>query len=191
MSSILPSNARVTSVDMSDAHPVRPGAPKNGAPEGTTSVKDRVTLNSSAKDAAIRETLTYKNPKEAKRAKIAEAVTKKFFETRVPQTLKEETKAPSLVEESMDPVMPMETKFKKSEMPTKLNEISESSLKEIAEINSAPVKTEVDSFMAEPVKAMSFSAKTTTAKVETPSTVEKLDKVSEEVSVSEPKSLDL
>lgn len=88
LSGILPSNARLKSVDLSEAHPVRPGTPAAGRPVGTTSIKDRFTVNSAEKDFALKETLTYKNPKETARAKIAESITNRFFETRLEEPSK-------------------------------------------------------------------------------------------------------
>ena len=79
LSSILPSNPRIKSVDLKDAKPVRPGAPSYGIPVGTNSVQDRVTI----RGQDIQESMTYRNPKEMRSAKIAEEVTRKFFENRI------------------------------------------------------------------------------------------------------------
>lgn len=83
ISSILPSSSRVKSVDLSEAPPVRPGAPANGRAEGRNSIRDRFTLSEQAKDLALKDTLTYKNPKESMRAKMVEQLGNKFFETRL------------------------------------------------------------------------------------------------------------
>ncbi len=92
LSGILPNSPRVKSVDLSEAKPRRPGAPTFGVPQGTTSTKDRVTLSSTANiDEAAKDLLTYKNPKEARGAKIAEDISRKFFETRL---LKQPMSAP-------------------------------------------------------------------------------------------------
>jgi hypothetical protein len=83
LSSILGSSPRVKSVDLSDAHPVRPGTPSFGRPVGTTSIRDRFTVSDSAKDRALQDTVGFRNQKEDRQTKIAENVTKKFFETRL------------------------------------------------------------------------------------------------------------
>ncbi len=101
LSSILPNSPRVKSVDLSEAKPRRPGAPSFGVPMGTTSTKDRVTM-SSGTDEAAKDLLTYKNPKDARGAKIAEDISRKFFETRL---LKEEptsAKAEALAEDAIE-----------------------------------------------------------------------------------------
>lgn len=85
LSSIIPSNARIKSVDLKDAKPRRPGAPSLGMPMGVTSVKDRVNL-SGATQAQAEDLLVYRNPKEMRHAKIAEDTTRKFFETRLQET---------------------------------------------------------------------------------------------------------
>jgi hypothetical protein len=85
LSSILGTSPRVKSVDLTDAHPVRPGTPAFGRPVGTTSIRDRFTVSENAKDLALQDTLGFKNTKESRQAKIAEDVTKKFFETRLQQ----------------------------------------------------------------------------------------------------------
>lgn len=82
LSSILPASPRVKSVDLSEAKPRRPGAPTFGVPEGSTSsARDRVSISS--QQDAVKDTLTYKNPKDARGAKIAGDIAKKFFETRL------------------------------------------------------------------------------------------------------------
>ncbi len=87
ISSILPSSPRVKSVDLSDSHPIRPGTPSFGRPVGNstdTSVVDKVTLSNQALGAGVEaELLTYKNPREAKNAKIADELSAQFFETRL------------------------------------------------------------------------------------------------------------
>lgn len=84
LSSILPSNSRVKSVDLEDAHPVRPGVPSLGRPMGTTSSqRDRMTISPQAKEAAFNETLARRNPREDKSVKIASKITDQFFNSRV------------------------------------------------------------------------------------------------------------
>ena len=84
LSSILPSNARVKSVDLEDSHPVRPGVPSLGRPTGlTSSQRDRATISPQAKEAAFNETLARRNPREEKSVKIVHSVTDAFFNKRI------------------------------------------------------------------------------------------------------------
>lgn len=82
ISRVLPPSPRVKSVDLEAAHPVRPGTPTFGIPVGSTS-SDRLTLSNEAKARAFQETLAARNPRQANHAKIAENVTREFFETRL------------------------------------------------------------------------------------------------------------
>lgn len=95
ISSILSGSPRVKSVDISEAPPVRPGAPSNGRPEGRNSLKDRITLSERAKDLALQDTLAIKNPKETARAKMVDEVSKNFFNTRLAPVADEETQPAS------------------------------------------------------------------------------------------------
>lgn len=95
LSSILPSSARVKSVDMRDAKPRRPGAPSFGAPEGRNTIQDRLTISQAAAAAegeTIRDKIMEKPvyaAKEFKSAKMADDVTNKFFETRLQAPVQE------------------------------------------------------------------------------------------------------
>lgn len=88
ISGILPSNSRIKSVDMKGAHPQRPGTPNFGQKMGTTS-QDRMTLSQLATEKAMQESLATYNPREAKHAKIAEDMTRNFFDNRVGPELRE------------------------------------------------------------------------------------------------------
>ena len=86
ISSILPTSARVKSVDLEDSHPIRPGTPTFGRRVGSTSsqrVQDKVSISEKAKELLQTETIAGKNSKEDKGAKIADDITKKFFMTRL------------------------------------------------------------------------------------------------------------
>jgi hypothetical protein len=83
ISSILPGNPRVHSVDLDEAPPARPGAPTFGRKAGRNTVSDRVTLSQKAKELAAQDTMMVKNPKEASRAKKVEELNRRFFETRL------------------------------------------------------------------------------------------------------------
>jgi hypothetical protein len=115
LSSILPSNARIKSVEQDDNHPARPGAPSYGRAVGSTPSQrlDRMNISQKGKEAAFNETLAKKNPRESASAKLVDDLSRKFFETRIgpkaeqayPQTLTEQVAnaqvdlatAPSLV----------------------------------------------------------------------------------------------
>jgi len=83
ISSILPGNPRVQSVDLDDAPPARPGAPSFGRKAGRNTINDRVTLSQKAKDMAAQETVMKKDPKEVSRTKMVEELNRRFFETRL------------------------------------------------------------------------------------------------------------
>ena len=83
LSGIIPTNSRIKSVDLAEAKPRRPGAPSYGIPMGVNTIKDRVTLGMRDKNSILEDTMTYRNPKEMKNAKIAEDLTSKFFDTRL------------------------------------------------------------------------------------------------------------
>lgn len=77
ISGILPEKPRLKS-EKEPLPPVRPGAPAFGRAEGSSEIRDRVTL-SSVKNIAPQEYQNYKNPKEAKNVKIVEDLSRKFF----------------------------------------------------------------------------------------------------------------
>ncbi len=83
ISSILPGNPRVQSVDLDEAPPARPGAPAFGRKAGRNTINDRVTLSQKAKEMAAQDTMMVRNPKEASRAKKIEELNRRFFETRL------------------------------------------------------------------------------------------------------------
>jgi hypothetical protein len=139
LSGILPNSPRVKSVDLSEAKPRRPGAPSFGVPQGTTSGQDRVTISSSAGvDEAAKDLLTYRNPKDARGAKIAENISRKFFETRL---LKPEIAAPKPTTEApvelpelpaTEVVAPRQSDVMASYSPEKI-EMFEAPLQQMAE----------------------------------------------------------
>ncbi len=105
ISSILPSNRRIKSVDLEDSHPIRPGVPTFGRRVGTSAVADRVSLSRNAPIDALKDTLTYRNPKEAARAKMVNEISTKFFSTRLtptkPEPSLEPLKIPDVAEEDL------------------------------------------------------------------------------------------
>lgn len=90
LSSILPSTARVTSVDLDEAPPTRPGAPAFGRRQGRNTISDRITLSKKAKEMAAKETMLGRDPKEISRAKMVDEVNRKFFETRLKPPVEKE-----------------------------------------------------------------------------------------------------
>lgn len=82
LSSILPTSSRVSSVDLDEAPPARPGAPTFGRKEGISTVHDRVSLQEGLKNASA-ETLYGRNPKDAAHAKLVADLSRKFFNTRL------------------------------------------------------------------------------------------------------------
>jgi hypothetical protein len=112
LSSILPASPRVKSVDLTDAKPRRPGAPAFGAPMGSTSsIRDRVKISGQNPQDLLQETLTYRNPKEFKSARIAEQVTKNFFDNRLKPDESTVAKSEEISENldvSLEPVAPEE-----------------------------------------------------------------------------------
>ena len=84
ISGIIPSSARLSSVDMKDSSPVRPGVPSFGRPEGTSSLKPTDVLavpaeSTARKGIAAQEQLSDWRTKDAKQAALAAEVTDKFF----------------------------------------------------------------------------------------------------------------
>lgn len=88
ISGILPTNARIKSVDVKNSQASRPGAPNFGQRMGSTAA-DRLSLSEEATDRMMNESLSNYNPKEARHAKIAENMSKNFFDTRLDTKLRE------------------------------------------------------------------------------------------------------
>jgi hypothetical protein len=102
ISSILPQNARVTSVDLEEAPPARPGSPSFGRKVGRNTVADRVSLSRQAKELAAQDTMMMKNPKETARAKSVDEINKKFFETRLKPVESEAPQSEQVLEKSFE-----------------------------------------------------------------------------------------
>lgn len=105
ISGIIPGSARVTSVDMKDASPVRPGTPAFGRPEtnkGIGELKQELGVNSTAQKAlAAHSELADWRSKDAKHAAVVNELTDKFFIK--PQ---KETETPTVREPSSGVSMP-------------------------------------------------------------------------------------
>lgn len=101
ISSILAPSARVTSVDLDESPPARPGSPNIGQKQGVVRINDRFNLSQRAKELAAKDTMMKVNPRELSRAKIAEAKSQEFFMNRIKP--KEE---PTLSEKSLEALPP-------------------------------------------------------------------------------------
>lgn len=85
ISRILPSGPRLRAVDLTDAHPVRPGVPAFGRPVGMTSsqrLNDTLSISEKAREVMQNETMSGRNPKDAAGAKIADRLSQAFFQAR-------------------------------------------------------------------------------------------------------------
>lgn len=79
ISGILPSSPRVSSVDMKEAAPVRPGTPTFGRPEGVSSLrKAKIGETASAAASLSRERLDWKS-KDMQNAAMVRDVADRFF----------------------------------------------------------------------------------------------------------------
>lgn len=83
ISGILASSARVTSVDLDEAPPARPGSPNVGQKQGVVRINDRFNLSQRAKEMAAQDTMMKVNPREQAKAKIVEDQSRAFFQTRL------------------------------------------------------------------------------------------------------------
>lgn len=84
ISGILPESPRIRA-EKEALRPVRPGAPAFGRSEGSSEIRDRVTL-STVKNIGVQDLKsTYRNPKEAKNAKMVEEMTRNFFVNQAPR----------------------------------------------------------------------------------------------------------
>ncbi|CAN5468976.1 hypothetical protein BH10BDE1_BH10BDE1_25650 [soil metagenome] len=79
ISGILPSSARVTSVDMKEAGPVRPGTPNFGRPEGASALRDAKLGATAGRAAALsREQLDWRS-KDMQNAAAVREISDRFF----------------------------------------------------------------------------------------------------------------
>lgn len=80
ISHVLPSTARITSVDTKESQPVRPGAPSFGNPEGISPIHDRVSISAIGPASRMqKETAANWKSKEQKQAEIAAKLSRSFF----------------------------------------------------------------------------------------------------------------
>lgn len=87
ISSIIPGNARIQSVDDEGSQAARPGASTLGRHAGVTSIHDRVTLSDAARNASLsdsfKDTMGGARAKDAARAKMVAEINRNFFENRL------------------------------------------------------------------------------------------------------------
>lgn len=91
ISGILPASARIQSVDMSDSHSVRPGAPSFGRPEGSSSLAKPALIasNSQRAGSAVNADMFSVTPmarwkaKDLEKVDIVDQVSSSFFHNRL------------------------------------------------------------------------------------------------------------
>lgn len=122
ISGIIPQNARIASVDMQHARPVRPGVPTFGRPVGKSELADKVTLSSLRKESTVDDFQTYRNPVETRRAKLVEDISNKFFMNKPAPAPQESKSADPTISESNDEsyVDGNETEFREAEASPKV-----------------------------------------------------------------------
>lgn len=79
ISGILPSSSRVSSVDMKDAAPIRPGTPSFGRPEGVSSLRDAKIGETAARAAKINQDRLDWKSKDLNQAALAREISESFF----------------------------------------------------------------------------------------------------------------
>lgn len=79
ISGILPSSSRVSSVDMRDAPPVRPGTPGFGRPEGVSSLRDARIGETASRAAKINQDRLDWKSKDLSQAAMAREISESFF----------------------------------------------------------------------------------------------------------------
>lgn len=94
ISGILPERPRLRA-EKEPLPPVRPGTPGFGRPEGSSDIRDKVTL-SSVKNAGAKDLQNYRNPKEARNVKMIEELNRKFFMSPAKNNSKENSPAEEL-----------------------------------------------------------------------------------------------
>lgn len=80
ISGIIPNSARVSSVDMKEAAPVRPGAPGFGRPEGVSSLRETaITQDTAGRGVGeLRQQLDWRT-KDAQQAGMVQNIADRFF----------------------------------------------------------------------------------------------------------------
>lgn len=83
ISGIIPSSARVSSVDLRDSHPVRPGVPSFGRLVGSSPPSQRITR--SHLDTMLERPMTDREVQQYGKAKIIDDLSSGFFMRRLPE----------------------------------------------------------------------------------------------------------
>jgi hypothetical protein len=89
ISGILPSSSRVSSVDMRDAAPIRPGTPSFGRPEGVSSLRDAKIGETAARAAKINQDRLDWKSKDLNQAAMAREISESFFINRKAGAMKD------------------------------------------------------------------------------------------------------
>lgn len=89
ISGILPSSSRVSSVDMRDAAPIRPGTPSFGRPEGVSSLREAKIGETAARAAKINQDRLDWKSKDLNQAAMAREISESFFINRKANAMKE------------------------------------------------------------------------------------------------------
>lgn len=89
ISGILPSSSRVSSVDMRDAAPIRPGTPSFGRPEGVSSLRDAKIGETAARAVKISQDRLDWKSKDLNQAAMAREISESFFNNRKANAVKE------------------------------------------------------------------------------------------------------
>ncbi len=85
ISGILPKSARVSSVDMKDSAPVRPGTPSFGRPEGVSSLREAAIGQTASRATKIQSERMDWKTKDMQQAAMARELSDNFFRSRVAQ----------------------------------------------------------------------------------------------------------
>jgi hypothetical protein len=89
ISGILPSSSRVSSVDMRDAAPIRPGTPSFGRPEGVSSLRDAKIGETAARAVKINQDRLDWKSKDLNQAAMAREISESFFINRKANAVKD------------------------------------------------------------------------------------------------------
>ena len=135
ISGILGASARVTSVDMKDAPPVRPGMPGFGRPEGVSSLRQRAVAAPPTPDALSAAPQLFQDQmgirsKEAQQAKMAAEVSNSFFMKKREQV----EQAPAANEQMVDVVLAMPAQVPASQIDAIASKPAQADYDEVAAV---------------------------------------------------------
>lgn len=154
ISSIIPTNARIKSVDLEGSQAARPGAPTLGRHEGISTVRDRVSLSEDARKASLddsfKQTMGGARAKDAARAKMVAEINRNFFDSRVKSVAAPAAPASEAVEESS---------VESAENFAPQKEVGRDSLREslISKYSQPAIEHETEEPMEAPVKELPAS----------------------------------